>query len=236
MTTNTYGAGTGQDLGSSLTDGVDDPNRGPLDRAANALTGERGGIDAQMGQTATYGSASTASENRRVISAIFDTTDEARDAVAALRAEGVGDAHLSLITQHRGTTTQSNVDGDVVDEEHTSLLRGILGGGALGAGLGVAALAIPGVGPLVAAGAIAASAVPGAMAIGAAAGAAVGTGNELLKDHGIDDDDAAYYGGRMKDGGVLVTVHAPTGTPSEQQIRDILHSHGGHNASRAKNA
>ncbi len=55
------------------------------------------------------------------------------------------------------------------------MLRGILGGGALGAGLGIAALAIPGVGPLAALGAIAASAVPEAMAIGAVAGAAVGT-------------------------------------------------------------
>lgn len=234
MSTNNYGAGTGQDFGSGLMDGVDDPNRGPLDRAANALTGERGGLDAQLGQTATYGSGVTDGTARRVISAIFDTTEEARDAVAALRAEGVGDAALSLITQRRGTTTESNVEGDVVDEEHTSLLRGILGGGALGAGLGVAALAIPGIGPLVAAGAIAASAVPGAMAIGAAAGAVVGSGNELLKSHGVDDEDAAYYGGRMKDGGVLVTVHAPTGTPSAERIREILYSHGGHNASRAK--
>ena len=40
--------------------------------------------------------------------------------------------------------TASSVEGEVLDEEHGSYLRGILGGGALGAGLGVAALAIPG--------------------------------------------------------------------------------------------
>ena len=36
----------------------------------------------------------------------------------------------------------------MTDDDHRNLLRGILGGGALGAGLAVAALAIPGVGPL----------------------------------------------------------------------------------------
>lgn len=75
-----------------------------------------------------------------VVSAVFDSDDEARGAIAALRAEGIDDALLSLITQHRGKAT-ANVDGNVVDEEHSNLLRGILGGGALGAGLTVAALA-----------------------------------------------------------------------------------------------
>jgi hypothetical protein len=98
--------------------------------------------------------------------------------------------------------------------ERTNLLRGILGGGALGAGLGVAALAIPGVRPLVAAGAIAASAVPGAMAIGAGAGAVLGTINEVLKSHEVSDEDAAYYGERMKSGCVLVTVN-----PSDTSVR-----------------
>jgi hypothetical protein len=169
-----------------------------------------------------------------VISAVFDSDDEARAAVSALRSEGVDDASLSLITQRRGTTTTSNVEGDVVDEEHGNLLRGILGGGALGAGLGVAALAIPGVGPLVAAGAIAASAVPEALAIGAVAGAALGGANETLKKHGVSDDDVAYYGNRLKtSGSVLVTVH-PHGESSHQRIQEILHSNGGHNAAQPR--
>ena len=169
-----------------------------------------------------------------VISAVFDSDDEARDAIAALRAEGVDDASLSLITQRRGTTTTANADGEVVDEEHSNLLRGILGGGALGAGLGVAALAIPGVGPLVAAGAIAASAVPEALAIGAVAGAALGSANEALKKHGVSDDDAEYYGSRLKsNGGVLVTVH-PHGAASAQRVQDILRTNGGHNAAQPR--
>ena len=203
----------------NLLDGRDDPNRGPLDRAENALS-----------QSDRDSAFTWASGEQGIISAVFDSDDEARDAVAALRSEGVSDASLSLITQRRGTTTTSNVDGDVVDEEHSNWLRGILGGGALGAGLGVAALAIPGVGPLVAAGAIAASAVPEALAIGAVAGAALGTANEALKKHGVSDEDVEYYGNTLKkDGGVLVTVH-PHGEASPQRIREILHSSGGHNA------
>lgn len=165
---------------------------------------------------------------------MFDTDDEARQAITELRAAGVDDSSLSPITPNRGTTTTSNASGDVVDEEHTSYLRGILGGGALGAGLGVAALAIPGVGPLVAAGAIAASAVPGAMAIGAAAGAAAGTLNEALKNHGVHDDDVAYYGDHMAKGGVLVTVSEQSGAVSASQIQEILYRNGGHNSGRAK--
>jgi hypothetical protein len=171
-----------------------------------------------------------------VVSAVFDSDDEARDAISALRSEGIDDASLSLITQRRGTTTTSNVEGDVIDEEHSNYLRGILGGGALGAGLGVAALAIPGVGPLVAAGAIAASAVPEALAVGAAAGAVLGTGNEALKSHGVSDEDATYYGSAMKrSGAVLVTVH-PHGEASPQRIQQILRDHGGHNSANPRTA
>jgi hypothetical protein len=144
------------------------------------------------------------------------------------------DASLSLISQNRGTTTTSNANGDVIDEEHTSFLRGILGGGALGAGLGVAALAIPGVGPLVAAGAIAASAIPSAMAIGAVAGAALGTLNETLKSHGVSDEDVSYYGERMGGGGVLVTVDSGSGGQSRDAVQEILYSAGGHNSARGR--
>jgi len=215
------------DRAENVIEGRDDPNRGPLDRAANAITGGSGGLNA-----ATSGSTNdeyTRAQDGQVVSAVFDSDEEARVAIAELRSSGVDDASLSLITQKRGTTTTSNADGEVVDEEHTNFLRGILGGGALGAGLGVAALAIPGVGPLVAAGAIAASAVPGAMAIGAVAGAALGTLNEALKAHGVSDDDISYYGDHMSKGGVLVTVR--TQGPATQ-VQEILYANGGHNAAR----
>jgi len=172
--------------------------------------------------------------NTQTASAIFDTQAEAQRAVSELRDAGVHEHALSIVTQRGGTTTTSDVAGEVTDEDHGSVARGILGGGALGAGLAVAALAIPGVGPLVAAGAIAASAVPGAMAIGAAAGAAAGTLNETLAKHGVDREDADYYGNHLGQGGVLVSVDANAGGVSSDAVSDILYRNGGHNSRRSR--
>ena len=177
---------------------------------------------------------STDMANTHLASAVFDSHADAERAVSDLRNAGVADSALSVVTQTDGVTTTAAADGEVVDETHGSLLRGILGGGALGAGLGVAALAIPGVGPLVAAGAIAASAVPGAMAIGAAAGAAAGTLNETLAKHGIDEADAGYYGDHLTRGGVLVSVDTRSGTVSPETAADLLYRNGGHNSRRSR--
>lgn len=218
------------DRAANALGGYDDPNRGPLDRTANALTGGTGGVAAAIGSEPS----ATSSQGTGVVSAMFDSREEAERAVSELRGSGVSDSALSVIAQKKGIMTTRGGDGEITDEEHTSILRGILGGGALGAGLGVAALAIPGVGPLAALGAIAAAAAPEAMAIGAAVGAAAGTFNEVLTKHGVSDEDASYYGDRLKSGGVLVTVQA-TGAEGER-AREILFRNGGHTASRARMA
>ncbi|QPQ54208.1 hypothetical protein IC614_07490 [Allosphingosinicella flava] len=168
------------------------------------------------------------------VTAVFDSHAEAERAVSELRALGVDDSDFSIIAHHGGTTTTRSGDGEVTDEHHRNVLRGILGGGALGAGLGIAALAIPGVGPLAAAGAIAASAVPEAAAIGALAGAAAGTLNEVLTKHGVGKEDADYYSDRIKDGGVFVSVDTSANRIDPARARDILYRHGGHSASQAK--
>ncbi|WP_294391023.1 hypothetical protein [uncultured Sphingomonas sp.] len=167
-------------------------------------------------------------------SALFDTHAEAERAVSELRTLGVNDSDLSVIAHHGGTTTARSGDGEITDEHHRNVIRGILGGGALGAGLGVAALAIPGVGPLAAAGAIAASAVPEAIGIGALIGAIGGSMNEVLTKHGVDEEDARYYGDRLKEGGVLVTV-ADAGLDGDR-VRDVLYRNGGHNSAQARTA
>ncbi len=166
--------------------------------------------------------------------ALYDSHDHATRAVSELRAAGINDDSISLVAHHGKTVTTSDADGDITDEHHTNLVRGILGGGALGAGLGVAALAIPGVGPFVAAGAIAATAVPSAMAIGAAAGAAIGSINEVLKEHGIDEEDAAYYDERMKNGAVFLSVDDERSGLDNMNTSDLLYGSGGHNSKRPK--
>ena len=103
--------------------------------------------------------------NHNIISAVFDSRSDAEAAVQELRSAGVDIDRLSLVGRHADRTTVTDGSGDVTDEDAgKDAAKGALGGGALGAILGVAALAIPGVGPLAAAGAIASSAIPGAAA------------------------------------------------------------------------
>ena len=171
-----------------------------------------------------------------IASAVFDSEAEADRAVRDLRDAGVPDSALSIIAQHEGKTMTTSGDGDVVDAGEGNMLRGLLGGGALGAGLAVAALAIPGVGPLVAAGAIAASATPAAMAVGAAVGAAAGGLAESLQKHGVTDDDATYYNDRMTGGGTLVAVDETATGITADRAREILYRNGGHSSVQSRMA
>ena len=88
-------------------------------------------------------------------------------------------------------------------------------GGTLGLLAGIGALAIPGLGPFIAAGPI-----MGALAglgVGAAAGGLIGA----LVGMGIPEYEAKRYEGRVKDGGILVSVHCDT--PERVKIaKDIL--------------
>lgn len=172
--------------------------------------------------------------NQSIASALFDNDNEAGRAVSELRSAGVPDSALSIIAQHEGRTQTKSGTGDVTDEGHGSIIRGLLGGGALGAGLGVAALAIPGVGPLAAVGAIAAAAVPEAIGIGALAGGALGGLNEGLQKHGISKDDAGYYDERFKTGGTLVSVDSTADRISADEVRAILYRNGGHNSTQTR--
>ena len=171
--------------------------------------------------------------NDNLVSAVFDNQSEAERAVAQLRNAGVPDSSISVIAQNESGKGATTTDGS--GEE---VAKDVIGTAALGAGagtlLGIAALAIPGVGPLVAAGAIASTAIPGAALTGAAIGAAAGGLTGLLKDHGVSGDDADYYEGRINEGGVFVSVDANGGTFDRQSAEDILYSSGGHSSSRAR--
>ena len=52
--------------------------------------------------------------------------------------------------------------------------------------------------------------------------------------HGIDDDDAAYYGDNLRSGGVLVTVSDEN--IDRLQAQEVLYAHGGHSSSRMRTA
>ena len=87
----------------------------------------------------------------------------------------------------------------------TGAATGGVAGGVIGLLAGIGALAIPGVGPLIAAGPIMA-ALSGA-AVGAATGGVVGG----LIGLGIPELEAKIYEGKLKTGNYLVSVHAHDG-------------------------
>ena len=79
---------------------------------------------------------------------------------------------------------------------------GVVVGGALGWMVGIGLIAIPGVGPFIAAGPIL------AMLGGAAVGATVGGLTGTLIGMGIPEFEAKRYEGKIKEGRILISVHA----------------------------
>ena len=165
-----------------------------------------------------------------VVSAVFDNREEARRAVTALRSAGIPEKAISLV----GRPDDDEIHDDEDGASKGSVAGVVAGGGVAGALLGVAALAIPGVGPLVAAGAIAASAIPTAAAIGAAAGATGGAIARMLSDHEVEVRDAEYYEDHISRGGIFVSVDTRLAEGTAESAQIILERCGGHSASNPR--
>jgi len=107
--------------------------------------------------------------SERIASAVFDSREEAERALTELRSAGIREDSISIIGRHgeQDDTSRGIADDGEASEKAGDGAKGAIGGAIAGGLLGVAALAIPGVGPLAAAGAIASGAIPGAAAIGA---------------------------------------------------------------------
>jgi hypothetical protein len=102
----------------------------------------------------------------------------------------------------------------------TGLATGGTLGGALGLLAGIGALAIPGVGPFIAAGPI-----MGGLA-GLGVGGAVGGLLGALIGMGIPEYEAKRYEGRVRDGGILLSVHCDT-SEEISRAKDVLKRTGG---------
>jgi hypothetical protein len=164
-----------------------------------------------------------------LVSAVFDNHADAERAVSELRSAGIADGAISIVAQHDGKNTTTDGNGDTQE-----FVGKVAAGAGIGTLLGIAALAIPGVGPLVAAGAIASVAIPGAAITGAALGGALGGLEKVMTDHGISRVDASYYEGRIKEGGVFVSVDTSAADVSPDVVADVLYRSGGHSATRTK--
>ena len=139
----------------------------------------------------------------KAVFAICTSLPETEQALDALMAAGFRSDDISILAADSATTKQ------LATEKHTKApegaATGAVAGGAVGGTLGllagIGALAIPGLGPFIAAGPIMAALA--GLGAGAATGGLVGA----LVGLGMPEYEAKRYQGRIKDGGILVSVH-----------------------------
>lgn len=153
---------------------------------------------------------------------IFPSRSAAEAAVDQLQAAGFSHDDVSVLMADKNSSKEFASEKNTKAPEGTT--AGVLGGGTVGGTLGLlaglGALAIPGVGPLIAAGPI-----MGALAglgIGSAVGGLVGA----LIGMGIPEYEAKRYEGRVNDGGILVSVHCES-SEEISHAKDVLKASGG---------
>lgn len=166
-------------------------------------------------------------------SAVFADLTQATAAVTDLKAAGVPQDAIHYFGSDPETAPGKEIsaNGDIMDRDEAAeatkdTATSMLAGAGIGAVLGVAALAVPILGPAVAAGAVTTAAIPGAVFTGGVIGAAAGGIKEGLEKY-YDTEDAEYYSERISEGGVLIAVDADRDDVSMTQVQDILIQHGG---------
>ena len=159
---------------------------------------------------------------------IYPSVTQAERAVDSLVSEGFSSDDISVLMP------DSKSSKDFAHEKNTKApegaTTGVAAGGTIGGTLGllagIGALAIPGVGPFIAAGPI-----MGALA-GLGVGGAVGGLVGALVGMGIPEFEAKRYEGRVKKGGVLLSVHCDT-SEAITRAKDILTRTGAQDISSA---
>ena len=153
---------------------------------------------------------------------IFTNRAAAEAAVDQLGAAGFSHSDVSVLMSDQAGSQDFATEKNTKAPEGTTTGVGVGGvvGGTLGLLAGLGALAIPGVGPLIAAGPI-----MGALA-GLGVGGAVGGLLGALVGLGIPEYEAKRYEGRVNDGGILVSVHCET-SEEVSRAKDVLRKAGG---------
>lgn len=154
---------------------------------------------------------------------IYPDRDSFERGLEALRAAEFRNSDISVILPDRDRTTRdfvAEVSSKAPEGVATGAGAGAAVGGILGWLVGIGALAIPGVGPLVAAGPVVA-ALAGAGAAGATGGLVGG-----LIGAGIPEIEAKRYAGRIREGGYLISVHCDDRNWAKR-AEEILEATGG---------
>ncbi|MEQ1754427.1 MAG: general stress protein [Micropepsaceae bacterium] len=153
------------------------------------------------------------------VTGLFNTPEDASDAVAELKARGVASQEISIVTNKvEGQADQLDATDRTVDNSMAgtgatdgALIGGVVGGGAgLLAGLGT--IIIPGIGPLLGVGWLVSTAI--GTALGASGGGLVGA----LVGAGVSKEDATVYVDRIRGGGTLVSVRV-----ADDEVSTIEH-------------
>jgi len=159
---------------------------------------------------------------------IYKDTVALGGALERLRAAGFRSTDISvLMPENVGTKDFSHQkDTKAPEGTTTGVVSGGIIGGALGWLAGIGALAIPGLGPFIAAGPI-----MGLLA-GIGAGGTVGGLVGALVGMGIPEYEAKRYEGRVKNGGILVSVHCDS-SDWVKRAEEIMKQTGGEDISSA---
>lgn len=152
---------------------------------------------------------------------IYANRATAEGAVDQLLASGFRNEDISVLLQDNAGTKDFAHKKDTKAPEGAT--TGVVAGGAIGGTLGllagIGALAIPGLGPFIAAGPIMATLA--GLGSGGAIGAIVGA----LVGMGIPEYEAKRYEGRIKEGGILLSVHCDN-SDWVKKAKDLLKNTG----------
>lgn len=138
----------------------------------------------------------------RTVYCVVNTEERAKEVIETLKRSGLPNDSISvLLSDKRQLKNPVHEHSKTVPEGASSGAgTGALVGGALGGLAGFAALAVPGIGPILIAG-------PIAMAIG---GAAVGTalGQLLGGMTEIPEEEVQQFAGKIKEGNIVILVQS----------------------------
>jgi len=152
---------------------------------------------------------------------IYPTYSSIEAAVNELKAAGFRNTDISiLMPENKGSKDFAQEKNTKAPEgAATGAGTGAIVGGGLGWLVGIGALAIPGLGPFIAAGPIVAALA------GVGAGAAVGGVAGALIGMGIPEYEAKCYEGRLREGGILLSVQSDS-SDWPKKAKDILERTG----------
>ena len=166
------------------------------------------------------------SAKNRAVFGIYISQLDAENAVHGLKLAGFRSTDISILFPDNTGTKDLALERNTKAPEGTT--TGVTAGGAIGGTLGllagIGALAIPGVGPLIAAGPIMATLA--GMGVGGTVGGLTGA----LVGLGIPEYEAKRYEGIIQKGGILISVHCPT-SDEVSRAKDILKRMGGEDIS-----